>query len=104
MTVSVYDLGSGEQVNVESVTGNVVTLNTPFVFAHTIGIAISTLPPAIKEAAILFTSVLIKTRADDAFVMPALGSEPSQMVKGSSSGGPEQQLAEDFLMPYRRVA
>ncbi len=105
MTVSIYDPANSEQVSVLSVSGNVVTVNTPFQFAHAVGVAVSTLPPAVKEAAILLTTVLIKTRGNDSFVMPMLGSEPSQMTKlDAGSGGPEMSLAMKLLAPHRRSA
>jgi len=105
MTVSIYDPVDSEQVSVLSVSGNVVTVNTPFQFAHGVGVAVSTLPPAVKEAAILLTTVLIKTRGNDSFVMPPLGSEPSQMTKlDAGSGGPEMSLAMKLLAPDRRSA
>jgi hypothetical protein len=105
MTVSICDPSNSEQVNVLSVMGNVVTLNTPFQFNHAVGVAVSTLPPKVKEAAILLTTVLIKTRGDDSFVMPSLGSEPSQMTKlDAGSGGPEMSLAMKLLAPHRRSA
>jgi hypothetical protein len=104
MTVTVYDPGSSEQVTIASVDADTFTLAAPFTSNHAQGVAVSTLPPAVKEAAILYTTMLIKTRADDSFVMPAIGSEPSQETKTSSPGGPEQQLAEQLLLPHRRVA
>jgi hypothetical protein len=105
MTVSIYDPAASEQVNVLSVTGNVVTLNTPFQFPHAVGVAVSTLPPKVKEAAILLTTVLIKNRTDESFVMPLIGSQPSQMTKlGAASGGPEMVLAEKLLELHIRSA
>lgn len=103
LTVTVYDSGVSEQVVVSSVIGNVVTIVGTFENAHATGVAVSALPPAVKQAAILITSGLIKTRGDDAFLMPEGGGQESGVAAIAGHAGEDFDLAEGLLVPYGRV-
>lgn len=104
MQVTIYDPGATEQVTVVAVAGNAVTLAAPLLFQHQADVAVSALPPAIKQATVLKTSALIKTRGDSAFVMPSLGSEPTQKQTLDPSGSGDETIAAELLAPFRRVA
>lgn len=101
--LTIYDPGSTEAVTVATVTGNTITLTSPTVSAHLANVAVSALPPAIKQATVLLTSALIKTRGDDAIVMQEVGqgTEHQQM---DASGSEDVTVALELLAPYRRVA
>lgn len=100
----IYDPGASEQVVPTAVNGTTVTLADPLASAHQAGVAISALPPDVKQAAVLWTSALIKTRSDDAYVMPAMGAQPSQTEEISAEGRTDLGLAQQLLTPLRRVA
>lgn len=104
LTPTIYDPGASEQVTVTAVNGNTVTLATPLVSAHAVGVSVSALPPKVKQAAVLYTSALIKTRTEDAYEMPTLGGQPSQVAHGSELYGPDVELADWLLMSLIRTA
>ena len=104
LPVTIYDPGFTENVTVLSVSGNTVTLTAPLAFAHAVGVSVSALPPYVKEAAVLWTSGLIKTRGDDSYVMPAEGAQPSRIVGTMGDLGEDFALAADLLMPICRVS
>jgi hypothetical protein len=79
-----------------------VPLTAPLVYTHTAGVSISALPPAIKEAAILVTTSFLKVRGDNSLVM-GVGTQPSQAVEGSQKLGTELAMAQQLLLPYRRI-
>jgi len=108
-----YDPGNTEQLTVLSVTSSTTfTTTTGAQKAHALdangGPAVSALPPYVKQACVLWTSGLIKTRGDDSFVMPALGAQPSQEIAqiggGTTTGGTDIQKAMADLLPLRRAA
>lgn len=103
LTMTVYDSGVSEQVMVASITGETVTITGVFQNTHAAGVAVSSLPPAIKQAAILITSGLIKTRGDDAFLMPEVGGQESGVAAIAGHAGEDFDLAEGLLIPYGRV-
>lgn len=97
------DPGTTELAYVSSVTGNVVSLSTPLASAHNAGVSVGALPPVIKEATILLTSALIKTRGAEAIVMGNLRAQPSQTTKIEDGGLEEIDLAVEMLLPFRRT-
>ena len=75
---------------------------SPLAYDHASGTSISALPPAIKEAAILVTTSMLKVRGDNSMVMN-IASRPGQVVEGSQKLGTELKIAMDLLAPYRRI-
>jgi len=79
--------------------GNVI-LATPTVNAHSPGVSVSALPPAVKLAVIYLTNVILKSRGNAAVVM-------SQLTPASISRNPavadDYSMALELLKPYRRV-
>ena len=105
LTLKVYDGMSSEFVTVGSAYtfgSTTIPLITALSYSHATGISISALPPAIKEAAILVTTSMLKVRGDNSMVM-AVASRASQAVEGSQKLGTELKIAMDLLAPYRRI-
>jgi hypothetical protein len=81
-----------------------VPLTTPLLYSHEAGVSISALPPAIKEAAILVTTAMLKVRGDNSLTM-AVGTLPQQssLPQTQASIQDDMSMAQSLLMPYRRI-
>lgn len=79
-----------------------IPLVTPLVYSHSPGISISGLPPAIKEAAILVTTAMLKVRGDNSMIMNVT-TQPSVAVPGSQNIGQDMAMAKELLATYRRI-
>ena len=105
--LTIYDGTRTETVIVDPsyVTGSTtVPLTGPLVFAHgQVGVSVSALPPAAKQAVILLTSALIKTRGSSAMVMQSIRGEASRQARGEAGMMEEVEIADELLSPYRRV-
>lgn len=106
-TLKIYDGMYSENVTVASsyVFGsNIVPLTSPLLYSHTAGVSISALPPAIKEAAILATTAMLKVRGDSSLTM-AVGTLPSQstLPQQQASINDDMSMAMALLQPYRRI-
>lgn len=104
MMPTFYDPGQTEQVTILSVVGNTVTITGTFAFAHSAGVSVSTMPPYVKEACVLYTNAFVKQRGDDSIVMPSMGSEPSQTESTGGANGSDISLAEALLADLVRTA
>lgn len=105
--LKIYDGMYSENVTVASnyVFGSTtVPLMAPLLYSHNTGISISALPPAIKEAAILVTTAMLKVRGDNSLTM-AVGTLPSQssVPQIQASIGDDMAMAQSLLGPYRRI-
>lgn len=104
--LTIYDVAAGtEPVTVAaSYTpgSTTVPLAAALSFTHGAGVSVSNLPPRIKEAAVLLTSVLIQTRGDDAIVLDSIDS-PTQVQAVPKASARNLDLARDMLQPFRRV-
>lgn len=104
-SINIYDGMKSEWVTVAStyVFGStIVPLTSALLFEHDAGIAFSAFPAAIKQAAILMTSVFLQVRGDASLTMAV--STNGQM--GSSSQNNIQSnidLAKSLLNSYRRM-
>lgn len=105
--LGVYDGPNSETVQVAATYtgGTVLPLVSPLTFAHaTVGVSVSALPPAVKQATILITTALVKTRGAAAVVMPSFRSQqPRQQTKSEFGADLDMEYALDLLEPYRRV-
>ncbi len=101
----IYDGAQTETVHVASVAGNVLTLSAATTFAHpTVGVSVSALPPAVKEAVILLTTSLIKTKGTGAIIAPGMRSQnPAGKTALPGRVADDLQLAWDLLDPFGRV-
>jgi hypothetical protein len=105
--LKIYDGMYSENVTVASnyVFGSTtVPLTSPLLYSHTAGVSISALPPAIKEAAILATTAMLKVRGDNSLTM-AVGTLPSQATtpQVQQSISDDMSMAMSLLAPYRRI-
>jgi len=102
----IYDGSSTELVKVAStyvpVQGaGTVSLASAVVNAHASGVSVSALPPAVKQAAIYMTSVILKARGNATLVMGTL--TPSQFMETNPSASSDLGSAMELLKPYRRM-
>lgn len=104
LPVTIYDPGNTETAIILSVTGNEITFAQPLLFAHTAGISVSAMPPAVKEAVVQFTSTIIKLRGTGAYVMPSYGQQPSKQELIQAGGLLDYQAGTELLLPFRRAA
>ena len=103
--LKIYDGMYSEFVTVASTYtfgSTTIPLVTPLVNSHTSGVSISALPPAVKEAAILVTTAFLKVRGDSSMTM-GVATRAGQPIPNSQKLGEEIALAEQLLLPYRRV-
>jgi hypothetical protein len=104
-TITIFDGANTERVTVASsytFDSNAVPLTAPLAYTHAVGISVSALPAAIKEAAILLTSAFLKIRGDASLTM-GFGSTVSGQVSPSSVFGNDIAVAETLLKPFRRI-
>lgn len=106
-TLKIYDGMYSENVTVADnyVFGSTtIPLTTPLLYSHSAGISISALPPAIKEAAILVTTAMLKVRGDSSMTM-SVGTLPSYNSTPDINAniGSDMGMAIDLLKPYRRI-
>jgi hypothetical protein len=79
-----------------------VPVDGALTFAHTAGVAVSALPPAVKEAAILATTAFLKVRGDYSMTMQVT-STVGQASPNMESLNSDLDLAKELLVPFRRV-
>ena len=101
--LTIFDSGKTEVIYVQSVSGNTITLTTPLVYDHAVGVNVSAFPDAIKQAIVLLTSALIKTRGSEAIVMSQIRATPSQTVAIEGGGIEEIAMAKELLSQYVRT-
>ena len=104
-TLKIYDGASSENVIVASsytYGSSTVPLASATLYAHQIGDAVSSLPAAVKEAAILVTSSYLKIRGDASLIMDVT-NRPGQQIEGAQRVGSEIAHAQDILKPFRRI-
>ena len=106
-TLKIYDGMYSENVTVGStyVFGSTtVPLTSALLYSHSAGVSISALPPAIKEAAILATTSMLKVRGDSSMTM-AIGTQPNYTGTPviAENIGNDMAMAMDLLKPYRRI-
>lgn len=104
-SLTIYDGASTERVTVSSsytFGSSTVTLAAGTLYAHTAGVNISALPAAIKQAAILITSVYLKIRGDASLTL-AVTNTPGQSIVGGQMIGNDMAEAHMLLQPFRRI-
>lgn len=106
LEMKIYDGMYSERVTVaDSYTfgSTTIPLEVPLVYSHTAGVSISALPPAIKEAAILVTTAMLKVRGDASMTM-GIGTAPITDSTGVNQNiTNDMSMAMDLLKPYRRI-
>lgn len=99
-TLTVYDSMNTEDVTVDSVAGNTLTLVGPTEYEHVDGVSISAIPPAVKEACLIFATYLIHQRGQTA--IKAAPNGPYQVSTGKEATV-DIDMAYQMLKPYRRI-
>lgn len=103
--LSIYDGLNTENVRVSSTYtpgSTTVTLAVATTHAHTSGVAVSALPPAIKQAAILATTAFLKARGDYSLTMQVTNIV-GEATSNAGSLNYDLSLAKELLAPYRRI-
>lgn len=107
LQMKIYDGMYSETVTVADtyeMNSLTVPLQEPLVYSHDAGVSISALPPAIKEAAILATTAMLKVRGDASMTM-SIGTQPNSFGASdvSTNIGNDMGMAMELLKPYRRI-
>lgn len=105
LMLKIYDGLNSENITIGSTYvfgSNTVPLANPLNYSHTTGVSISALPPAIKEAAILITTAMLKVRGDNSMVMNVTTS-PGHSTPGSQAIASDIGMAQELLKPFRRI-
>jgi hypothetical protein len=103
-SMTIYNGASTETITVASTYSfgsATVPLVAPLGYAQTLGVGISALPPAVKEAAILATTAMIKVRGDYSLTMQVSNQAGQASVNADGTG--DLNLAKELLQPYRRI-
>ena len=103
--LTIYDGVNTEHVTVASTYtfgSTTVPLSSPLLYAHAVGVSVSALPAAVKQAAILLTSAFLKIRGDASLVM-SVTTRPGEAIPGSQMLGSDRAIAEELLKPFRRI-
>lgn len=104
---AIYDADKTELLKVSNsftpTTGSgTLTLQNATQYAHaTAGVSVSMLPPAIKQAAIYMTNVILKSRGTPAIAMNQLS--PVSYVGYNPGQVQDLNLAQELLKPFRRI-
>lgn len=106
--LGIYDGGKTESVQVaSSYDGASTTVPIVGTLAHDhgqVGVSVSSLPPGVKQAAIMLTTALVKTRGTTAIQAPTVKGNMSRAApKGGGDHDDDIALAYDLLDNYRRV-
>ena len=80
-----------------------LTLTSPLIVNHAAGLPITSLPPAIKQAAILLTSALIRSRGNEALVMNTVEGGPRNTKSSTTNFDANVMIAKQLLDPFRAV-
>jgi hypothetical protein len=103
--LKIYDGASTEDVIVATTYtygSATVPLTTGLLYAHQVGDAVTSLPAAVKQAAIMVTSAYLKIRGDASLVMDVT-NRPGQQLEGSQRVGQDVGHAMEILKPFRRM-
>lgn len=111
--LTIYDGAQTEILSVAAsyVSGNVLPLDSPALYPHNeVGVGVSALAPAAKQAVTLLTSTLIQTRGAVALIAPAVGGVSARYSQSGAQHGRAQKpvaddnvdLAEQLLIPFMK--
>ena len=107
MTLTLTDDPNTETVTVGSTYtfgSTTVPLVANTVSAHAAGVAVSAMPPGLKQIAILATAGFIVERGTDALVMASLDAAPTRQSTGMGGGNDFLQQARQMLSEAGFVA
>lgn len=104
-SITIYDGKFTEMVTIASnytYGSTTVPLAAPLTSAHSSGVGVSALPPAVKQAAILLTSAFIKVRGDASMTM-MVSNMPSHAQPNDQRIADDLGMAMALLQPFRRI-
>lgn len=98
LTVSTSFIPSNTAIN------TLVPVTTPIVGTYGVGDTVTAFPQDIKQAVILITKSLIKTRGSESIVIASTSSQPDSIDRMEHGVSSDMDMALDLLAPYRRSA
>ena len=78
-----------------------VTLASALLYSHAVGVSASALPPAVKQACIYMTNVILKSRGNAALVMDSITA--TTIVGNNPNVSNDYNMACELLKPFRRI-
>lgn len=105
-SLQIYDSPNDETITVAStyaVGSTTLPLTSPVARRHAAGISVTNLPGVVKQAAILWTSALIKQRGSAALVINDLG-ETQAATSHDAGRDADIVMAMELLDPLRTIA
>lgn len=81
-----------------------IPVTTPVVGTYGVGDTVTAFPQDIKQAVILITKSLIKTRGSESIVIASTTSQPDSVDRLERGVTSDMDMALDLLAPYRRAA
>jgi hypothetical protein len=103
--LTIYDAPQDETVVVASnylPDTEVIPLVSPTLYAHNAGVSITNLPPAVKEAAILLTTAIVKQRGSGALIAHDMGAISMVDHGGLQGSASDIGLASEMLDNFRQ--
>lgn len=103
--LTIFDGANTERVQVDSAYvygAQIITFTAPLLYDHAVGVTVSALPAAIKQAAIVMTSAFLKIRGDASLTM-GVTTRPGTQNSGNDAMGSEKAIAAEILKPFRRI-
>ena len=103
--LSVYDAPTDESVTVASnytPGSSTVPLTTTLAYNHNAGVSVTNLPAAVKQAAILLTTALIKQRGSGALIAQDMGAITSVNKGDTQNDDGDIGLAAELLENFRQ--
>lgn len=104
MSLTIFDPGATEVVTVALVNGGSIVTVNPLQHAHAVGVNISALPARVKQATVLLTTALLKTRAAQAIVLHSSRTTPQTQQATAPGMHNEEIVAKELLRGLGRVA
>ena len=102
MNFTIWDGMNDEYVEAASINGNVITLKSPLLYNHGIGVNTSTMPAAVKQAVIHIVVALVKERGQGGLVINEIG-EPAAVSSRTESSAADLMQAYDLLEPFKVI-
>lgn len=109
LPLTIYD-GTANGVNTEQVivassyvSGTTIPLASPALNGHAPGCSVSALPGFVREAVLSLSTMLVKTRGSNSFVMPMGPGQAEHAAAQLPGAGEDYELAVSLLEPLRRV-
>lgn len=97
------DAGNESVIVAATPSTTTLTLAATLNANHAAGLPVTSLPPAVKQAAILLTSALIRSRGNEALVMNSVSGGPTRTRSSTSNFDVNVEIAKELLDPFKAV-